>query len=201
MIHETGMIYLTGPLKRELQSSYNLTIEARDMGTPMSLATNVTVQITVTDVNDNAPEFSQEVFQVEVSEEMLTGSVVVQITAVDIDEGFNANLTYEIESGNELQNFNIERHTGRLLVARDLNYEETKSYNITLQASDGGATPLTDTALVHIIVTDANDNVPFFLQPQYSTSIEENVTIPYLILTTIATDLDSGTNAVIEYSI
>ena len=195
------MIYLTGPLNRELQSSYNLTIEARDMGTPMSLATNVTVQITVTDVNDNAPEFSQEVFQVEVSEEMLTGSVVVQITAVDIDLGFNANLTYEIESGNELQNFNIERHTGRLLVARDLNYEETKSYNITLQASDGGATPLTDTALVHIIVTDANDNVPLFLQPQYSTSIEENVTIPYLILTTTATDLDSGTNAVIEYSI
>ena len=201
VIRETGMIYLTSPLDRELQSSYNLTIEARDMGTPMSLATNVTVQITVTDVNDNAPEFSQEVFQVEVSEEMLTGSVVVQITAVDIDEGSNANLTYEIESGNELQHFRVERHTGRLLVVRDLNYEETKSYNITLQASDGGATPLTDTALVHIVVTDANDNDPSFLQPQYSTSIEENVTIPYLILTTTATDLDSGANAVIEYSI
>ena len=201
VVRDTGMISLTAPLDREQQSSYNLTVEARDMGTPVSLATNVTVHITVTDVNDNAPEFPQEMFQVNVSEAMAVDSVVVQITAVDIDEGANANLTYEIESGNDLQHFRVESHTGKLLVARSLNYEETRSYNITLQASDGGAIPLTDTTLVHVIVTDANDNTPSFLQPQYSKSIEENVTVPFLIITTTATDLDSGTNAVIEYSI
>ena len=201
VVRDTGMIYLTASLDREQQSSYNLTVEARDMGTPMSLATNITVYITVTDVNDNAPEFSQEMFQVEVSEAMSVDSVVVQITALDIDEGVNANLTYEIISGDDLQHFRVERHTGKLLVAMTLNYEQTRSYNITLQASDGDGNPLMDTTLVHVIVTDANDNTPSFLQPQYSKSIEENITVPFLIITTTATDLDSGTNAVIEYSI
>ena len=118
-----------------------------------------------------------------------------------MDEGANANLTYEITSGNDLQHFTIDMHSGELLVARALNYEETTSYNITLQASDGGAVPLTATTLVHIIVTDANDNDPMFLQPLYSKSIEENATIFHVIVTVTATDRDSGANAVIEYSI
>ena len=197
---ETGVVYAVAVLDREQRSSYTLTVEARDMGTP-SLATNVTVRVQVTDINDNPPEFSQSLYQVEVSEAIPIDSLVDQITAMDMDEGVNANLTYVL-MGNNIQQFTVERYTGRLLVASPLNYEITKNYSITLQASDGGSPPMTDTTLINITVLDANDNSPIF-QPSHCNpcQVEENATISHIITTVTATDLDSGTNAAIEYSI
>ena len=200
VVRETGVVYAIAVLDREQQPSYTLTIEARDMGTP-SLATNVTVHVQVTDINDNRPEFSQSLYQIEISEDIPLNSVVVQITAVDMDEGANANLTYVL-MGNNIQQFIVDRYTGRLLVFRALNYEITKNYSITLQASDGGSPPLTDTTLIEITVLDANDNSPIF-QPTHCSpcQVEENATVPHIITTVNATDLDSGINAAIEYSI
>ena len=200
VVRETGVVYAVAVLDREQRSSYTLTIEARDMGTP-SLATNVTVRVQVTDINDNAPEFSQNLYQVEVSEAIPVDSLVVQITAVDMDEGDNANLTYVI-MGSNIQQFIVERYTGRLLVDSPLNYEIMKNYSITLQASDGGSPPMTDTTLINITVLDANDNTPIF-QPTHCSpcQVEENATVSHIITTVTATDLDSGMNAVIEYSI
>jgi len=199
--NNTGTVYATTVLDREQQSSYDLIVEARDMGMP-SLATNVTVHVVVTDINDHRPEFLQDLFQVEVSEAASVDSLVDQITAVDMDEGVNANLTYELISGNDMQHFRVESNTGKLLVATSLNYEQMTNYLITLQASDGGGPiPLKDTTLINITVTDANDNSPIFRQPMYSAQIEENATISHIITTVTATDRDSAANAVIEYSI
>ena len=200
VVRETGVVYAVAVLDREQQSSYALTVEARDMGAP-SLATNVTVNIVVTDINDNRPEFSQSLYQVEVLESVQVNSLVEQIMAVDIDEGSNANLSYVL-MGDNIQQFTVGRYTGRLLIVRPLNYETTRNYNITLQASDGGSPPLTDTTIVNITVLDANDNIPRFHPLQCNPcQVEENATVSHIITVVTATDLDSGLNAIIEYSI
>ena len=198
--NNTGMVYTTAVLDREQQSLYNLTIQARDMGVP-SLATNVTALVMVTDVNDNPPEFAQDLFQINISESAPVGSLVVQIMAVDRDEGSNANLTYEIVSGNHLRHFRLESNTSKLYIDMLLNYEQTPNYFITVQASDGGAPALTDTTNINITVVDANDHIPIFQSPQYIVRVEENITVSHVITTVSATDRDSGANARIEYSI
>ncbi|XP_065886330.1 protocadherin Fat 1-like isoform X2 [Dysidea avara] len=202
--NNTGILYTTVVLDREVQLLFVLTIEARDMGTP-SLATNVTVRVEVSDINDNAPEFSQNVFQVEVSEAMPIGSSIFELTATDRDGGVNALVSYQLLPGNNSEHFTVDIGTGMLRVAtafgNGLDYEQRTSYYITAQSFDGGFPVMMDTAAINITVTDANDNDPEFTQPLYTTEVAENITRLQVIVTVTATDSDSGMNSLIEYSI
>jgi len=204
MGNDTGILYTTVVLDREEQLSFDLTVEARDMGIP-SLATNVSVTVEVSDINDNAPEFSQDVFHIVVSEAMPIDSPILQLTATDIDGGVNAFISYRLLPGNSSEHFNIDIETGILRVAtafgNGLDFEQRSSYLITAQSFDGGFPVMMDTAAISIAVTDANDNDPVFSQPLYTVEVPENITTLQIITTVIATDIDSGMNSLIEYSI
>ena len=85
---QTGAITTTKPLDREHMSGYLLTVTAKDGGVP-PLSDTTDVEISVTDVNDNAPTFDTMQYQGAVREDVLIGTSVIKITATDIDVGLN----------------------------------------------------------------------------------------------------------------
>ncbi|XP_075403418.1 cadherin EGF LAG seven-pass G-type receptor 3 [Tenrec ecaudatus] len=152
----SGIVRTVRRLDREAVPVYELTAYAVDRGVP-PLRTPVSIQVTVQDVNDNAPVFPAEEFEVRVKENSVVGSVVAQITAVDPDEGPNAHIMYQIVEGNIPELFQMDIFSGELTALIDLDYEARKEYVIVVQATSA---PLVSRATVHIRLVDQNDNSP-----------------------------------------
>ncbi|KAM4821571.1 cadherin EGF LAG seven-pass G-type receptor 3 isoform 3-T3 [Thomomys bottae] len=152
----SGIVRTVRRLDREAVPVYELTAYAVDRGVP-ALRTPVSIQVTVQDVNDNAPVFPAEEFEVRVKENSIVGSVVAQITAVDPDEGPNAHIMYQIVEGNIPELFQMDIFSGELTALIDLDYEARQEYVIVVQAT---SSPLVSRATVHVRLVDQNDNSP-----------------------------------------
>ncbi|KAM6169737.1 cadherin EGF LAG seven-pass G-type receptor 3 isoform 2-T2 [Rhynchocyon petersi] len=152
----SGIVRTVRRLDREAVPVYELTAYAVDRGVP-PLRTPVSIQVTVQDVNDNAPVFPAEEFEVRVKENSVVGSVVAQITAVDPDEGPNAHIMYQIVEGNIPELFQMDIFSGELTALIDLDYEARQEYVIVVQATSA---PLVSRATVHVRLVDQNDNSP-----------------------------------------
>ncbi|KAA0191478.1 hypothetical protein HAZT_HAZT006600 [Hyalella azteca] len=64
-------------LNYEHTRQYLLTVRATDSG-EVPLSTDVAVNVTVTDVNDNAPVFVQETYTAQISEDADVGERLIQ---------------------------------------------------------------------------------------------------------------------------
>uniref|UniRef100_A0A8C9FVS6 Cadherin domain-containing protein n=1 Tax=Pavo cristatus TaxID=9049 RepID=A0A8C9FVS6_PAVCR len=93
-----GEVRLIGELDREAVSNYTLTVVATDKGQP-SLSSSTDVVVIVLDINDNNPLFAQKLYRVELDENTLTGTDLIQVLATDGDEGTNGQVRYSIVSG------------------------------------------------------------------------------------------------------
>lgn len=90
---QTGAITTTKPLDRELMAGYLLTVTAKDGGIP-SMSDTTDVEISVTDVNDNAPTFDAQQYLGAVREDVLIGTSVLKVTATDNDMGLNGRVSF-----------------------------------------------------------------------------------------------------------
>ncbi|XP_053317380.1 protocadherin Fat 4 [Spea bombifrons] len=196
-----GEVRLTGELDREDVSNYTLTIIATDKGKP-SLSSSVDVVVIVLDINDNNPRFSQSIYKVEISEDTLTGTDLIQVTASDADEGVSGMVRYSIMEGNPSGEFRIDTVTGVISIAKPLDRERKSSYSLTVQSSDRGSSPRTDTATVNILLSDINDVMPKFELSPYTVNVPENLkTLPKIVLQVVARDDDQGLNSRLTYSL
>uniref|UniRef100_A0A6Q2X1W3 Cadherin, EGF LAG seven-pass G-type receptor 3 n=1 Tax=Esox lucius TaxID=8010 RepID=A0A6Q2X1W3_ESOLU len=152
----SGIVRTVRRLDRESVPFYELTAYAVDRGVPPQ-RTPVHIQVTVLDVNDNAPVFPADDFEVLVKENSAVGSVVAQITATDPDEGANAQIMYQIVEGNIPEIFQMDIFSGELTSLIDLDYEARPEYVIVVQATSA---PLVSRATVRIRLVDQNDNRP-----------------------------------------
>uniref|UniRef100_A0A4W5RPP4 Cadherin EGF LAG seven-pass G-type receptor 3 n=1 Tax=Hucho hucho TaxID=62062 RepID=A0A4W5RPP4_9TELE len=152
----SGIVRTVRRLDRESVPFYELTAYAVDRGVPPQ-RTPVHIQVTVLDVNDNAPVFPADDFEVLVKENSAVGSVVAQITATDPDEGANAQIMYQIVEGNIPEIFQMDIFSGELTSLIDLDYEARSEYVIVVQATSA---PLVSRATVRIRLVDQNDNRP-----------------------------------------
>ncbi|KAM7412774.1 hypothetical protein PAMA_020247 [Pampus argenteus] len=187
-------------------------IEARDQGTP-SLSSIATVQVQVSDVNDNAPIFHQSEYRATVSEDGLPGSTVLTLEAVDGDlSRDNCGFDFAIASGNLGNAFQIESSVrflegrgfqtiGSLILVEELDFEAMPSYNLTVVVSDRGIPQRSSSVPILISVTDANDNPPVFSRAEYSVVLSEGAAAGTEILHLSATDPDSAPNGEVQYSI
>uniref|UniRef100_H3D3A2 Cadherin EGF LAG seven-pass G-type receptor 3 n=1 Tax=Tetraodon nigroviridis TaxID=99883 RepID=H3D3A2_TETNG len=151
----SGILRTVRRLDRESVPFYELTAYAVDRGMPPR--TPVHIQVTVLDVNDKAPVFPADDFEVLVKENSAVGSVVAQITATDPDEGANAQIMYQIVEGNIPEIFQMDIFSGELTSLIDLDYETRNEYVIVVQATSA---PLVSRATVRIKLVDQNDNRP-----------------------------------------
>nr|XP_022919754.1 fat-like cadherin-related tumor suppressor homolog isoform X3 [Onthophagus taurus] len=200
MASDSGIVTLAKPLDREIRAMYNLTIQAVDQGTPQ-LSSVASLIVNVQDINDNPPEFASKYYFATVPEINAVGTEIVRVLATSKDTGVNAEVYYSIMGGNEHRKFSIHNKTGVITLIEMLDYERAKDYFLTIQAIDGGIPPLSNVATVNITVTDCNDNAPVFAQVSYNEKIIENATIGDKVLQVTATDLDSGDNGRVSYSI
>ena len=197
----SGLITTAGLLDREHLPQVSLTVLAKDNGLP-SLNSTTMVTVTINDVNDNRPKFSQDVYNKTLAENLNPGTTVMMLQAKDSDNGDNGNVTYVIDSSSQeiIDTFHIAQTTGILTTRLELDREGKSFYTIPIKASDHGNPPLSSTTLVHLYVIDVNDNHPIFYPITYVESVLTN-TQPRVITQVTATDADAGTNGKIIYVI
>ncbi|XP_045147164.1 cadherin-23 isoform X1 [Echinops telfairi] len=193
------------PPDREHQSFYHLVVTVEDEGTP-TLSATTHVYVTIVDENDNAPAFQQPHYEVLLDEGPATvGASLLTIQALDPDEGPNGTVSYAIVSGNIINTFRIDRHTGVLSAVKELDYEISHGrYTLIVTATDQCpilSHRLTSTTTVLVDVNDINDNVPTFPRDYEGPfDVTEGQPGPR-VWTFLAHDRDSGPNGQVEYSI
>ena len=181
-------------LDREDRDAYSLTITIADQA-GAGRSTTATVNITVTDVNDNSPIFNQTLYESSVEENSPTGTVVAQVFATDGDIGSNAVISFSIKSTSVNDSaFEINSTSGEILVSGSLDFDTQPTYEIVIEAVDGHSTGARfSDAQVVISLLDLNDNPPIFderLQTQFS--LLESVEIGELVTTLVTSDADSS---------
>ncbi|XP_049895859.1 protocadherin-16-like [Epinephelus moara] len=192
--------------------SVSIVIEARDGGSP-SLSSLTTVQVQISDVNDNAPVFHQSEYRATVSEDTIPGSTVLTFEAFDSDlSRENCGFDFAIANGNEGNAFQIEssvrflegrgfQTVGTLLLAEGLDFETKPLYNLTVVVSDRGVPQRSSNVAAVITIGDVNDNPPVFSRAEYTVSLSEGAAAGTEIIRLTATDPDSTPNAEVQYTI
>ncbi|XP_049564630.1 protocadherin gamma-B4 isoform X34 [Orcinus orca] len=184
-------LVLKTPLDREEQTSYHLTLMALDFGDP-PLSSTAQIQVLVTDANDNPPVFSQELYRVELPENVLPGTTVLRVMATDQDEGVNAEITFSFTEAGQITQFDLNSNTGEITLLSALDFEEVKEYSIVLEAKDGGG--MIAQCTVEIEVLDINDNVPEVIFQSLPDLIMEDTKLGTHIALLKIRDKDSGHN-------
>ncbi|KAL6048624.1 hypothetical protein STEG23_002309 [Scotinomys teguina] len=200
-----------GPLDRESRAEYNITVIVTDLGTP-GLTTQHTITVQVSDVNDNAPAFTQTSYTLFVQENNSPALHIGTISATDSDSGSNAHITYSLLPThdphlalNSLISINADN--GQLFALRALDYEALQIFEFHVGAKDQGSPALSSQALVRVMVLDANDNAPFVLYPLQNASAPYTELLPraaepgYLVTKVVAVDRDSGQNAWLSFQL
>ncbi|KPP62959.1 protocadherin-10-like, partial [Scleropages formosus] len=203
-------IVTDGPLDRENADSYTVTVVAKDRGAP-SLATSKSIKVQVSDENDNAPVFTQQIFDAYVTENNVPGAYIYAVSALDPDMGQNAYISYSIMEcdiqGMSVSTYvSINSENGYLYALRSFDYEQLKDFSFMVQAKDSGSPELSSNATVNVIIGDQNDNAPSVIAPvgKNGTAKEplpRSAEPGYLVTRIVAMDADDGENARLSYSI
>uniref|UniRef100_A0A182YNW8 Cadherin domain-containing protein n=1 Tax=Anopheles stephensi TaxID=30069 RepID=A0A182YNW8_ANOST len=183
-------------------AGYNLTLRAVDRGVPPKQSYIVT-PVRLADINDNAPVFNREIYEVSVPETSPPNTPVIRLKVTDRDEGKNAKVFLEIVGGNEGGEFRVNPETGMLYTAVPLDAELKAFYTLTVSAIDQGnpGTRKQSSAKVKINVQDTNDNDPIFETANLTIYVDENEPAGTSVTKVTARDKDLGENAYISYSI
>ncbi|XP_078597383.1 protocadherin Fat 4-like [Branchiostoma floridae x Branchiostoma japonicum] len=197
----TGALQTVAPLDRETTSSYTLTLVAQDGGVSLTRSATATVFVTVSDVNDVTPVCSPSFYAVSVSENADVTSSVTMVTCSDDDVDENAELDFSITAGNSNDTFAINRTSGEITIAKNLNLEVTSFYSLEVQVSDSGALSLTGTATVYVTVTNVNEFDPAFSDSSYSFNVSESESVGTEVGQVVASDEDTDEEDVVTYSI
>ncbi|XP_027462958.1 cadherin-10 isoform X3 [Zalophus californianus] len=209
---ETGIIRTALPnMNRENREQYQVVIQAKDMGGQMGgLSGTTTVNITLTDVNDNPPRFAQNTIHLRVLESSPIGTAIGSVKATDADTGKNAEVEYRIIDGDGTDMFDIitEKDTqeGIITVKKPLDYESRRLYTLKVEAENTHVDPrfyylgpFKDTTIVKISVEDV-DEPPIFSRSSYLFEVHEDIEVGTIIGTVMARDPDS-TSSPIRFSL
>ncbi|KAL7985839.1 hypothetical protein Chor_011005 [Crotalus horridus] len=196
-----GWIMTLKELDCEVQKSYKFFVVASDHGKKIQLSSQTLVEVTVTDENDNAPEFTNEIYKGSVVENAEPGQMITILNTIDRDlSEENRQVMCYITEGDVMGQFGISEVDGKWKVfsKKPLNREETEKYVLKVMVSDGKFQAATE---VEILVLDVNDNSPECKQTLYEGKISENESPRFSVLKVLATDVDAGSNSQITYSL
>uniref|UniRef100_A0A3P8NL90 Cadherin domain-containing protein n=1 Tax=Astatotilapia calliptera TaxID=8154 RepID=A0A3P8NL90_ASTCA len=211
--NKTGdIITVAAGLDREKVTQYTLIIQATDMeGNPTyGLSNTATTVIRITDVNDNAPEFTTETFFGEVHENRVN-VIVANLTVTDKDQPHTPawSAVYRIIAGDPTGRFSIPTdpttNEGLLTVVKPIDYESTRSFMLTVEAENevtlvrGIHLPRQSTATVSVRILDLNESPEFRPNPK-SMRLEEGLSAGSMLTTFTAQDPDRYMRQTIRYS-
>nr|XP_033489280.1 protocadherin gamma-A11-like isoform X2 [Epinephelus lanceolatus] len=161
------------------------------------------ISIRVQDINDNSPQFKEDSVKIEIRESAVKGARFLLGEAHDGDIGENAVQGYSLQQNDHFK-LNVNMKSGgrkhcELVLDRELDREDKKEILLLLTAFDGGSPQRSGTVVIHVIVLDANDNVPVFSQAVYKASLPENSPVDTVVLAVSATDADEGMYGDVTY--
>ncbi|KAK2524885.1 hypothetical protein Q9233_009204 [Columba guinea] len=193
-------LVLAKALDREEAAFHELVLRASDGGEPARTGT-ARIRVAVLDANDNAPVFSQAEYTVRVPEDVPVGSTLVTVTATDPDEGLNGHVKFSLQKVSVKASliFQLDAETGEIRLVKSLDFEESDSYEMEVQAEDGGG--LFDTVKFVITVTDVNDNAPRISVQSVLSEISEDAPSGTMVALLHVQDRDSGPNGKVQCSI
>lgn len=150
-VFSIGVISVVDELDYEQQQQYELLVRATD--SVSGVYAEVPVSIVLQDVNDCAPEFTQESYNVSVSESAFFGTPLLTVLAHDNDTGINRKIIYSIENdgSNSSEYFYIDENDGTIYLKQPVDHEEAALHHFIVVASDQGVPSLSSTA--HVWVT------------------------------------------------
>ncbi|XP_053284317.1 protocadherin gamma-A3-like [Pleuronectes platessa] len=199
-------------LDREQVPQFEIIIKANDCGEP-PLSTFKTLNIQISDVNDNSPHFNQSPLQFYLSENNVAGAAVFSVSAIDSDINENAAISYHIArggSGNDVTSsfLNINSDNGQISALKSFDFETVKTFQFHVVASDSGTPSLSSNVTVNVFILDQNDNAPVILYPISSNGsaegveeIPRNVNAGHLVTKVRAYDADIGYNGWLLFSL
>ncbi|XP_045572942.1 protocadherin beta-16 isoform X34 [Salmo salar] len=163
------------------------------------------ISLQIQDVNDNSPQFADDVIKLEIRESADKGERFPINEAHDADIGQNAVQSYSLQRNDH---FVLNVHTnrdggkyGELVLEKELDREQKQEVTLLLTAVDGGTPQRSGTVVIHVTVLDANDNIPVFSQDVYKVRLPENSPLGTIIATVRATDADEGANGDVIYDL
>ena len=150
----TGDLSTAARFNREVRETYNITVRARDNGTPPRQAQPITVTITILDENDNDPKFATETrFTIDTSFRL--GDEVGTVTATDEDKAPNNIVIYQLESPSSI--FTIpDSSVGLITLLRALNVEDEGPHQLNISAFNPGRESEKDVITIFITVEMAD---------------------------------------------
>ncbi|XP_077138841.1 protocadherin Fat 4-like isoform X3 [Ranitomeya variabilis] len=201
-VNKNGVMYFNhGELDREVTPRINVQVWVFDalFG---GLNSSAKVIITITDVNDNNPEFNNLPLRYTIPEGNYTDTspvLVAKLNVTDLDAGLNGYVTVSTDAESGDKSFRVQEN-GNIFASGPLDREAKDKFEIVLIASDRGSPPRKSFADAVIVIQDVNDNVPTFTKEDYSADlILTKAKAGDKILSVSATDLDSGNNSLISY--
>ena len=183
------------------------------------------LEITVVDVNDHEPVFSEQTYRAHISENAEIGTEVVQLNATDADQDKRVFYAmHAASSATSLRKFKVDSARGtitliekldrylladwrnlRLLfhcsLCHPINRETMAQHILTVSVKDQGTPSRRNFARVVIDVLDHNDHAPEFMSELVQVRIFETAAVSSVVTSMMAVDKDRGANAKITYSI
>ncbi|XP_016522792.1 protocadherin gamma-C3-like [Poecilia formosa] len=199
----TPEIVLQKALDREKQAVIQLILIAFDGGTPAKSGSMI-ITVNVLDNNDNAPVFTQNLYKARVYENAEIGTSIITVNATDLDAGQNGEVVYSFSGmgrGKQTNVFEIDKMTGTVTNKKNIDFEENTAFEIRVQASDSGTSPLTSHAKLLIEVLDVNDNAPEITVTSLLNTVKEDAPIGTAIALVSVFDRDSSKNAMVNCEI
>lgn len=195
---DNGNILLSKNLDWERKRAYNLTIAVSD-GIHVI---QTQLYISVIDINDHRPEFSENIYRVDISESTAEGTEILQLYATDLDE--DKTLFFSLHAARNpvsLKLFRIDSVTGSVTLAQELDRELMAEHILIVIVKDHGTPAKRNYAKIIVNVIDHNDHAPEFTSKIIQGKVYETAAIGSNVVTVYATDRDTGDNARIVYSI
>ncbi|XP_037635772.1 protocadherin alpha-8-like [Sebastes umbrosus] len=198
-------------LDKETIHMYDITITAKDLGSPALSSTKV-IQVDVLDVNDNRPVFTESPYTFYVPENNKAGMSIFSVSAEDADGGENAAVSYSLDRkspGPTVTSFlNINEANGTISALKRFDFETLKTFQFQVVATDSGTPSLSSNVTVNVFILDQNDNAPVILYPVSSNGsaegveeIPRNVNAGHLVTKVRAYDADIGYNGCLLFSL
>ncbi|NWH57284.1 PCDG3 protein, partial [Geococcyx californianus] len=156
---DNGTLYLLTSVDHEDQVEFNMMLQIQDGGSP-PLATNVSVSVFVTDLNDNAPTVlyphsnTTATYTDVVVPGTPAGHMVTKVVAVDADAGYNAWISYTLLQATDPSLFSVGLHSGEIITARQLREDDPLQHTLVILLKDHGEPVMSTSATVSISVAE-----------------------------------------------
>ncbi|XP_067889001.1 protocadherin-20 [Heterodontus francisci] len=153
-------------LDRELRDLYVMKLIAEDGGFPR-LSGTATLTVSVTDINDNCPEFAEPELSLSLYSNASVGTEVTRLRARDPDLGYNAHIVYSYgdrvpKTSTKL--FSLDRSSGIIRLAAPILGNTAQLHRLTVLATGTGCIPVT--AAVRVTIVRLLSSPPV-LSPRY----------------------------------